>query len=154
MIDLHRYFQNPFDDPEISLNGLLAFSTDHLQRMIANNSGGSYSSADRRHYGGVAGGQSSTTDDLTKLGVRKARASWQTDVPQSVAGKDRKVSGRGHRGSARRGGGGGAFSGRRKFIFTKKSDDKLVRSQTPIAGVTAHQAQLAPSGGGRRRRCA
>ena len=30
MIDLHRYFQNPFDDTEISLDGLLAF-----RRIIA-----------------------------------------------------------------------------------------------------------------------
>ena len=42
MIRLNRFLSNPFDDPEISLDELLAFSTDHLQRLIANNPGGIY----------------------------------------------------------------------------------------------------------------
>jgi hypothetical protein len=39
MIKISRYFTIPFDDPAISLDSLIAFSTDHLQRMIANNPG-------------------------------------------------------------------------------------------------------------------
>ena len=39
MIRLNRFLSNPFDDSDISLDELMAFSTDHLQRFIANNTG-------------------------------------------------------------------------------------------------------------------
>jgi len=29
MIDLHRFLANPFDDKEVSMDELLAFTTDH-----------------------------------------------------------------------------------------------------------------------------
>lgn len=37
---LSRFFEVPFDDPTIGLSRLIAFTTDHVQRMIANNQGG------------------------------------------------------------------------------------------------------------------
>ncbi len=39
MLDLHRFLRNPFNDKEISLDELIAFSTDNLQRTISNNPG-------------------------------------------------------------------------------------------------------------------
>ena len=39
MIRLNRFLSNPFDDSDISLDELLAFPTDHLPRVIANNTG-------------------------------------------------------------------------------------------------------------------
>lgn len=37
MRDLASFLRNPFDDPKISAIRLIAFTTDHLQRMSANN---------------------------------------------------------------------------------------------------------------------
>lgn len=37
---LEQFFENPFDSRNISLDELVAFATDHLQRMIAHNGGG------------------------------------------------------------------------------------------------------------------
>ena len=39
MIKLSRFFEIPFDDPDISLDELIAFGTDNLDRIVANNPG-------------------------------------------------------------------------------------------------------------------
>lgn len=44
MLNLQTYFKNPFDTSAISDDNLRKFSEDHLQRTIANNGGGIYSS--------------------------------------------------------------------------------------------------------------
>jgi len=40
MYDLHKPFNNPFDDIAISIDNLVAFTSDHLGRMNDNNTGG------------------------------------------------------------------------------------------------------------------
>lgn len=42
MIDLKRYFRNPFADKEISTTELQKFAEDHLAKLAAANEGGSY----------------------------------------------------------------------------------------------------------------
>lgn len=37
MKTLSSFLRNPFDDPALSYERLIAFTTDHLQRMGANN---------------------------------------------------------------------------------------------------------------------
>ena len=37
MRNLSRFLENPFDDPSIGIARLIAFTTGHVQRMIANN---------------------------------------------------------------------------------------------------------------------
>ena len=143
MIDLHRYFQNPFDDPEISLNGLLAFSTDHLQRMIANNSGGSYSARIAATTAALQAVQSSTTDDLTKLGVRKARKLAKQTFRKALPEKIAKLQGAVIAKFGAKGAEVAECFPDGRTIFTKSPDDKLESQlRTLIAGVTAHQAQL------------
>ena len=39
MIYLNRFLEVPFDHRQISMDELIAFTTDHLQRMVANNPG-------------------------------------------------------------------------------------------------------------------
>ena len=73
MRDLHRTFDVPFDDPDISLAELLAFSSDHLQRMIANNPGGVLAGRITATTTALDLVSDSATDDQTKLGLRKAR---------------------------------------------------------------------------------
>jgi len=67
------YLENPFDDPGISKAELLAFTTDHLQRMIANNESGELTAritATTSSYQHVC---DCLSDDGSKLGLRKAR---------------------------------------------------------------------------------
>ena len=37
MMDLHKDFAHPFNDPNISMDELIAFSADHLARLTASN---------------------------------------------------------------------------------------------------------------------
>lgn len=89
MRNLSRFLDNPFDDDGIGIAKLIAFTTDHLQRMIANNAGGELSAritATTTSLGLVA---DCVTDDQTKLGLRKARKmakdAFRKSIPDSVA---------------------------------------------------------------------
>lgn len=73
MRDLPSFFVNPFDDKEISLNELLAFSTDHLGRMTANNASGALSERITATTEALSRLLERVTEDLGQLGVRKAR---------------------------------------------------------------------------------
>lgn len=73
MRDLTRFLENPFDDRNISLDELLAFSTDHLERMIANNASGELSARITATTSALDLVEDSATDDQSKLGLRKAR---------------------------------------------------------------------------------
>jgi hypothetical protein len=73
MKDLHTYFTNPFNDPKISLDELVAFGTDHLARLIANNPAAVFAAritATTTALNGVGG---AFTDDKTKLALRKSK---------------------------------------------------------------------------------
>lgn len=89
MITLTRFLDNPFDSKEISLAELLAFSTDHLERMIANNPGGELSPRITATTSALDLVVDCTTDDTTRLGLRKARKlakdNFRTALPAAVA---------------------------------------------------------------------
>ncbi|MFT5469415.1 MAG: hypothetical protein ACI8UO_004536 [Verrucomicrobiales bacterium] len=42
MRDIRTYFNNPFNAPDISMTELLAFATDHLDRIGAQNGSGEW----------------------------------------------------------------------------------------------------------------
>ena len=73
MITLSRFLENPFDDPGISLAELLGFTTDHLERMTANNSGNALDGRITATTSALGLVDDSASDDQTKLGLRKAR---------------------------------------------------------------------------------
>ena len=73
MIDLNRFLQNPFDDPQISVGELLGFSSDNLARMIANNPGNELTPRITATTSALTLVQDCVTDDLTKKAIRKAR---------------------------------------------------------------------------------
>ena len=84
MIDLHKFFINPFDDGNISMDELLSFSTDHIQRLAANNPGGNYTARITATTAAVGVVNDTFTDDQTKLGVRMARKQAKNAFRQSV----------------------------------------------------------------------
>ena len=143
MRDLHHYLENPFDDDGISVDELSAFTTDHLQRLVANNPGALYNTritATTTAWTVVA---NCTSGDQTKLGLRKARKmvkdTFRQTLPEKVARIAASVV-------ARYGPNGAevteCFPQGRK-VFSDCTDDKVsAHLQTLIDGVTAHEPDL------------
>ena len=84
MKTLSTFLENPFDDNGISMAELVAFSTDCLQRLIANNPGGELTP----HITAITSSLSVVVDCVTqdqgKLGIRKAskmaKDNFRTDI--------------------------------------------------------------------------
>ena len=143
MMDLHKFFINPFNAADISMDELLAFTTDHLQKMTANNPGGVFTGRLVATNTALTGVGNAFTDDQTKLGLRKARKQAKDAFRSALA---KKISPLAVGVEAKFGEGAPEFTecfpqGRK--IFSDCTDDKVANHlQTLINGVTAHQAQL------------
>lgn len=143
MIDLHRFLTNPFNDPGISMAELLAFTTDHLERLKANNPGGLYAARITATTAALLGVGDAFTDDETKLALRKARKqaknACRDSLPKAVGKIAVQIEAEFGEGSVEF---TECFPHGRK-IFSDCPDDTLATHlQTLITGVTAHQAQL------------
>jgi len=142
MRDLHIWLTNPFDDPKISMAELLAFTTDHLERMTV---AGLTVLAPRIMATTTAldGVSDSFTDDETKLGLRKAskqaKAAYRDALPAAVGKMAVAVEVK--------------FGEKSKefvecfphgrTVFSQCTDDEVANHlQTLINGVTNHQVQL------------
>ncbi|HEY6169002.1 MAG TPA: hypothetical protein VI454_13250 [Verrucomicrobiae bacterium] len=142
MRNLHHYLENPFDAAGISLAELLAFSTDHLQRMIATDPV-EFAARITATTSALTLVENCFTDDQTKLGLRKARKMVKDDFRKTLPDKVGKIlaavaakygpnapevveccpQGRG--------------------VFSTCTDDQVANHlQTLVNGVTAHQADL------------
>ena len=144
---LTTYLENPFDDYTISMAELLAFSTDHSARLIANNSNGQFDDLIAALSAALAQVEEYVTDDQSLLGIRKARKAAkdnyrETTIPAEVKRIEAGII--------------AAFgadspillealpSGR--SIFQSCRDDQMATHlQTLLNAVTRHQASLAPS---------
>jgi len=84
MRTLATFLENPFDDPNISMPELVAFTTDCLQRLIANNAGGELTSHITAITSSLGVVEDCVTQDQGKLGIRKAakmtKDSFRTDI--------------------------------------------------------------------------
>src|SRR5438034_250921 len=89
MKDLHGFLVNPFDDHNISIAELTAFSTDHLQRMIASNPTGDFTDRITATASSLGLVESQFSGDLTKLGLRKAskdaKDNFRKTLPATMA---------------------------------------------------------------------
>lgn len=143
MRDLSRFLENPFDDPNISIAELLAFSTDHEQRMIANNQGGELSARIAATTPAINLVADCFTDDQTKLGLRKARKkakdNFRKTLPDAVAKLVAAVT-------ARYGNDSPEVTEcvpQGRTIFSTSHDDQVGNHlQTLLTAITAHQADL------------
>ena len=144
MRDLHIYLTNPFDDPHISIAELLAFSSDHIQRMTANPQPGlaARATATQTALGGVS---AAFTDDESTLGLRKARKQAKNDYRAALVPRVGAIA---LKVQAQFGEGAAEFvecfpHGR--TVFTSCTDDEVANNlDVLIAGVTAHTPPLAP----------
>jgi hypothetical protein len=88
MYDMHKVLTNPFDDPGISVNGLLAFTSDHLGKMTSNNPGGFLAARITATNTAVGGVNTAFASDLGKLGERKtskqAKDAFRATLPAAI----------------------------------------------------------------------
>ena len=91
MRNLSRFLENPFDDRNISMDELLAFSTDHLQKVTSLNSGGDWDD----HLPGLTSAIEQTLEftgsDEIKLGFRKAKVAGKDAYRKALPGKISRI---------------------------------------------------------------
>ena len=140
---LSRFLEVPFDDIAIGIARLIAFTTDHLQRMIANNENGELSTRITATTSALALVTDCVTDDQTRLGIRKARKQSKDDFRTSIPAGVAKIV------AAVIAEFGPASPEviecvpQGRTIFSTCQDDEISgHLQTLINGVTAHQATL------------
>lgn len=146
MKTLSKYLENPFDDDGISMGELLAFSTDNLQRMIANNPANELDTRIAATSSSLTLVEDWVTDDAAKLGLRKARKlakdTFRENLPATVArieagfisayGKDSPILLE-------------ALPQGRNIFNTCRDDQVESNLQILVDAVTAHSADLAPA---------
>jgi hypothetical protein len=145
MRQLKFYLENPFDDKNISIDELLAFSTDHLQRMVANNPGALFNTRITATTTKLAAVELGLTDDQVKLGLRKGKKlvkdTFRKNLPKNVEKIWAVVVAQYGSESAQ------VLEcfplGRAVFSTSGCTDDHLENHlQTMLTGVIAHQAEL------------
>ena len=89
MKNLSRLFDVAFDEEGLGIDRLIAFSTDHLQRMIANNPGALLNARITATTTAVNAVDACITDDGAKLGLRKAKIDikdgFRAALPEKLA---------------------------------------------------------------------
>ena len=143
MIYLHRVSKNPFATPRTSISCLQTFTSNHLARMKANNSGGLFTARIAATEAAFATLSNSFIVDETKLALRKAHKLEKKIFRAALPVEIGKI----HGAVVARFGAKAAEltecfpSGRR--VFGKCRDVILQEElQTLIDGLTAHAAEL------------
>lgn len=146
MRDLSRFFENPFDDHNLSTDEVLRFTSDHLQRMIANNPGAILNLRINATTTALTGFTQSLTSDEAKRGARKARKqtkdAFRTSLPTQMAKIYAAVV-------AKFGPGSPELSEcfpQGRSVFASCSDDALESHlRVVIQGITTHQSDVGAS---------
>lgn len=87
MVDLTNFAKNPFDGSEIGLDRFLAFTTDHLERMRADDAGGLLAARVAATALALEAVNSHTSADSGTLGQRKSRKSMMRSFRKALPGK-------------------------------------------------------------------
>ena len=89
MRDLSRFLMNPFDDESVSLDELLAFATDCLQRFIAKNTGSQWNTRINATTTALQTVGNCSSNDNLKLGIRRAaklaKDEFRRQLPDNIA---------------------------------------------------------------------
>lgn len=93
MIKLSRFLEVPFDDRGISIGEILSFSTDHLQRMIANNPAAALDGRIAATTTALGELSENVTDDETKLAIRMARKQSKDAFRAALPARVAKIAG-------------------------------------------------------------
>lgn len=96
MLDLIRFFINPFEDPEISKAELQTFGVAHLAEMIAQNTDGTLSANIASTTSLLTTLNTKLGSETLKLGIQKARVRAKDDYRQHIVDELGKVQGAVH----------------------------------------------------------
>jgi hypothetical protein len=84
-MDLSRFLENPFNSGKTSVAQLLAFTTDHLQRMVTHDTDGALTARIAATSSLLAIVEDGVSDPKAKLGLRKARKQVKNDFHANLA---------------------------------------------------------------------
>jgi len=144
---LTTYLENPFDDYTISMAELIAFSTDHSERLIANNANGVFDEVIALVTAALAEVEQYVTEDQGLLGIRKARKQAKDNFRDTTIPADVKRIEAGF--TAAFGGDSPilleALPSGRSIFNTCRDDQVGSHLQTLLDAVTRHQASLTPA---------
>jgi hypothetical protein len=147
MRNLAHFLDNPFDDKEISEAELAAFTTDHLERLIANNTNNEFTARITATQSAFDLFAECVTDDGARLAIRKARKLAKDNyreitIPRDVAriegalvsayGADSPVILE-------------ALPNGRSIFQSCRDDQVEAKLEILRLSVTAHQADLVPA---------
>ena len=141
---LRRYFESPFESRNISLPELLAFATDHLERMVTDNPGGALDGRIAATSAALHALAQCAGDDQIKLGVRQARKSAKDAFRAGLAEPLRRVQG-----ALEAAFGIGSAPVLEAFpwgrsVFSQCADDQLASHLEPLRVVVTSQAAALP----------
>src|SRR5260221_1067683 len=94
MIRISRYFENQFDDREISDDELRAFAVDHLARLIAQNSAALFDAAIAATATALTDFHGAVADESTAGAIRKSRTSATNVLMDEIKGKRSRREGK------------------------------------------------------------
>ncbi|MBL9155753.1 MAG: hypothetical protein JNK37_24970 [Verrucomicrobiales bacterium] len=143
MRDLSKFFVPPFDDKKISLARQIAFSTDHLQRMSANNPGGELTDRITATTSALNLVVDCFGDNETKLAQRASAKLVKDNFRQTIPGEVARIMG-----AVVAAYGDGApqvleCCPHGRAVFSQCRDDEVqTHLNTLLTGVTAHAADL------------
>ena len=143
MYDLHKVLTNPFDDPGISVNHLLAFTTDHLSKLTSNNPNSVLTARIAPTTAALAGVNSAFQTDQGKLGQRvtskAAKKAFLQALPAAISKIYVVLEGKyGENSSAL-----ATFFPNGRNAFNRAPDDQVGNNlSTLIAALTASQPDL------------
>ena len=93
MRTLSRFLENPFDSRDISLAEQVAFTTDHLERMGANNGGGELTARITATTSAFQLVSDCYEEDLAKLGLRKSKKQIKDDFRAGIPAEVGRILG-------------------------------------------------------------
>ena len=140
------FLENPFDDDGISMPELVAFTTDHLHRMSANNAGGELATRIAATLSALSQVEDFISDDQSRLGIRKARKLSKDNFREQIPTEVKRIEA----------GFIAAFGAdspvilealpEGRTVFQSCRDDQVEgHLQTLLTAATTHQASLAPA---------
>lgn len=143
MRDLDTFAVIPFDDRDISLAELIAFTSDHQSRMIANDIGGFLSARIAATSQALQALEDTLADDQSRLGLRMARVLAKKTFREALPPKVEQIVAAV---VARYGPDSPEVTEcipQGRSIFTTCRDDQLeTHLTTLLTAITAHQADL------------
>ncbi len=143
MKDITPTYINPFDSKDISLAKLIAFTSDNMERMSAQNTGGWLSDRIAATSTALSVLEDAYTENFTKLGFRKAQKKAKNAFRKNLTSEVAKIVGAV---IAEYGEGSAPVDEvvpQGRTAFSNASDDLVENHiETMINGLAAHQADL------------